>query len=259
MKRISVFALAVMLCLVFLMSSVSADTKEEITFRGIPWESSVEDTLSSLKKEFKSGMISNSEFIQASVADEYTYVIHYNIKAPGLKVAGFPVKGDYITDNINLELFFLAKLDESQSSVSEKEGKLVGAKYVNIYSDSMSFDSLSAELEKKLNGLYGSGRSLSSKDGDWNKEWTVNNASITGDIAKMAVTASGMGGFIKVTTYEPEGCSLFYSYNSPEIRQEAKTVRDVYNHAADEKRQQEEKQRQEQQEKEEKERGTDGL
>lgn len=260
MKRISVLTLVVILCSLFIMPSVFAESNEEITFRGIPWESSVDDVLSTLKKEFSKGMIANSEFRNMKVGDEHIYVIHYEIKASGLKVAGFPVKGDRYSDNINLELFFLPNFDESKSSVSEKEGKLIGAKYTNIYSDSKSFSSLSTELEKKLCGLYGPvTESYSVKDGYWNKRWTVNNTTVIGDTAEKSVTSSAYGGFIKVTTYEPEGCSLFYYYLSPEIIQEAETVGNIYRQNSEEKRKQEEKQRQEQQEKEEKERGTDGL
>jgi hypothetical protein len=253
MKRLSAIILIIILCLSTTLSL--AESKDGITFRNIPWESSIDDVLAILKKEFGKNITYKSEFERTRVGDESYYVIHYKFEIPDLKVAGFPVTCDYDDNYPNLELFFIPNLDESKSSYSQDQGRLIGAKYPYISSEKLSFNSMSAELEKKLNGIYGNAENRYGED--WSKKWTKDDAYILGDTEDQAIRYKQ--GIITITTYEPGGCSLFYVYSSETIKSEHTIISDIHKREQEEKWEREQREREEQQKKEEEERGTDGL
>ena len=260
MKRLTAIICVIVLCLSTALSLASTEIKDDISFRNIPWESSIDEVLATLKKEFGKNITYESEFIKTRVGNEYCYVIRYVFEIPELKVAGFPVGGEHsriYTDPKSLELFFIPELDASQTSFSQEKGRLVGAKYPYIYSNEMNFSSLSAELEKKLDGLYGSAEELYADEGYWRRQWTKGDAYILGDT--MEKSESIKQGILTITTYVPGGCSLFYAYFPESILAECEIITNVYQREQQEKREQEQKQREEQKEKEEQERGTDGL
>ena len=52
MKRLTAIICVIVLCLSTALSLASTEIKDDISFRNIPWESSIDEVLATLKKEF---------------------------------------------------------------------------------------------------------------------------------------------------------------------------------------------------------------
>ena len=244
MKRIIRSIMCIIAAFTF-FSTASADVKE-ITFRDIPWESSIQDCLTILKKEFGENIEYESTYYEGS------FTIQYRFNIPNLKVAGFPVKGTMEIPNYNLALVFIPNIDENNQSFSTSEGRLIKARYSYIYSNDMSFESVSTELEKKLNGLYGPCQDGGSDK--WRKTWEVNDNTVKGWTEMTEGPTTSMGA-ISITPHIPGGVGLEYSYLPSSIRNDFSILREITNQQSIEKEQEEQRKK----EQEEQKRGTDGL
>ena len=282
MKRTLCLLLIVFLSLPL---NISADAeKTDISFNGIPWGSSIKDTIALLKQKYGDEIqytktdIEYSTLSQNLQARQYlktTYgslgpYIMISVMIPNLKVAGYDVKhysvcsesGPLGTKNYagfdpfdNVFLFFSPILSEDGNRYSFNEGKLFSAAYAGFVplEDGWAED-MNGELIEKLHELYQSAsfetktelNALSPNNDQY--IWSTDSASVIYTIHNG--TKTGVMG--NESTIELTGYLVYFSN---EGRNDYQRIYEIMNQISSEK----EVQDKEQEQKDKENRGTDGL
>lgn len=240
----------------------------KILFRGIPWGSTVDETLGILKESSSwIKVVSEKRVWKEKFANwpDYVTVISIKVQVPGLAVAGFPTLED--KDGANITLYFLPKVPDGYTAYSKSEGSFVAAEYYGIGSlVGKSTNELKQELSKKLDSLYGE------NDGEtWQKDGiciSMNEVKHREQVVDMEyeMTRKPTQPIKYKTAYVTIGYGLVYSNWSESVRKEAEIIQDI-DHKEEEREKEEweqekrEKEQREQEKKEEEEesRGYDGL
>ena len=287
MKKIVALLLTVML-LFGISDSIAENTdSKKITFRGIPWGSSIEDTLNILKKEFGDGISVDIEFDEKGF--KYAKGTHYfsgpmikcSLSIPNIKVAGYGIanyttgaKRDFLGNKDsdytvisfysqnNIVLYFQPILVDDGTDYSHDEGMLWRADYIAfvpiVNGDGKSMEN---ELIEKLDGLYSEHTVSENKSNFyvWNKDYTIKDSET---VYQRIYEWNDENTFvncieIKAGYHERDVASVTISYST--MSEEIKSVNDrIIRINATRAREEAEKQRQMEEENKEN-RGTDGL
>lgn len=254
-------------------SKASEDEKAKgmISFRGIPWESSVSESLDKLR-ESSSYMSTTSEAWLTSEQfvnwPEQVPVIRMGIQISGLSVAGFPAEQN--SDGTNIILYFLPKVSADQNSYSSKEGVLVAAEYYCIGRiKDLEWSEVKKEISKKLSTLYGE-----QEDDYWQKDdaclaiGEVSHDEKVVDKYKQAqrLMSNNPGPMEFTTSSIMDGYSLTYSFWSEAVSKQANIILNIDKQEAkrkqdkwEQEREEEKRREEEEKEAEEEARGYDGL
>jgi len=264
MKKLLIWLLTVAMLSGLMSSALAYD--EEITFRGIPWGSGIEETKKCLEKEFGTNLVYSDPTIESYVTEgsfavkklyligsayEGGPLIRVAVTIPDLKVAGFDVKRfekitriftgyterqtevedtAYYSDE-NVILYFIPEFSDDWEYSLDK-GKLVRAVYAGFDPDSWhGEEKVKNEIKEKLNDLYGADK------------WESGNSEIR----------------IRVENGKHDIIGFCLSYENRKFADTLEQYRlyQEQQREAREKKEKEEREKKEEQEK--KERGTDGL
>ena len=277
----------VILVIIFMVCIISSTVAEEkeITFRGIPWGSSIEETLNMLKEDlgeeisWKTKVFTDYDSERKFLEDPDLLKVSRNfgvkicVTVPNLKVAGFEVKNftrknrlvkdgneDYVEylSSDNIILYFSPVLNEDGISYTTEEGSLFRAEYAGfVPEDGMKPWDMKQELSDKLTTLYGKAekmRSGSQKSSIWkigdNSLYLVPAWGKNYDQYRAAIRGDGHENIL-LTSY------MIYTSNINE--EEYNQIMSIKRWAEQEQKENEQKKEQEEKQKERNERGSDGL
>ena len=162
--------------LVILVLSSAGLSFADTTWQGIPWGSSISETIEILKQKYGERI---AWTVETGYSDSYLspfrfYGLRVTLTIPKLEVAGFPVKsysakeynnGQYsvvakgyeavYSNANNVVLYFIPQINESGTDFSTEEGRLWAARYVGLKpTDKMSLREMREELKEKIAKLY---------------------------------------------------------------------------------------------------------
>ena len=201
-------------------------TKGMISFRGINWESSVDETLEKLRESSTyMSITSEARLTSEKFANwpKYVPVIEMGVQISDLTVAGFPAERK--SDGTNIVLYFPPKVSGDRNSYSSKEGMLVAAKYYCIGRiKDLEWSDVEEEISKKLSTLYGE-----QEEDHWMNDNAClaiskvsHNEEMIDRYAQAQRPGSNHQGPVKYTTISvTDGYSLIYSFWSDAVSRQA--------------------------------------